>query len=87
MKTEYKHIRFIETAKLEEGYPVWLCENKNGEELAELTYYPKWKTYVDERGPSVVFDSKCNKDMGHFLEQLDKLSQDPAPMKQGASRK
>ena len=71
MKTTYKHIRFIKADKTEEGKPKWLCINKEGESLADVTYYPEWRKYVDEREPCVVFDSSCNTDMGHFLKQLD----------------
>ena len=71
MKTEYKHIKFVKSNELEEGKPKWFCVNKSGIALCDVTYYPKWKKYVDEREPSVIFDAACHRDMAHFLEQLD----------------
>jgi len=79
MKTEYKNIYFVLLDRTENGKPVYECLNKTGVELAEVSYYPKWKKYVDERQPGIIFDASCNRDIAHFMDQLDQQRKNITP--------
>ena len=77
MKTEYRHIRFVKATILVHGKDVWRCINKQGEELCDVSYYPKWKKYVDDREPGMCFDSSCLRDLADFMDQLQTNKEKP----------
>lgn len=76
MKTEYKHIKFVQTTLIDH----WNCLNKkSGEELGSVSYYKPWKQFVFEPYElgDIVFNTTCLRDIAHFLDQLNKQKKAP----------
>lgn len=42
--------------------------NKGNDELATLTYYPRWHQYVFEGAQGAVFNNSCLRDVLDFME-------------------
>ena len=70
MKTEYKHIKFVQTVL----NGCWNCLNReSGDVLGSVSYYKPWRQFVfepDELG-DIIFNSSCLRDIAHFLNQLN----------------
>lgn len=67
MKTEYKHIHFVNKKKL------WICRNnKTDSDLGCIWFYETWKRYTIIFDEKAIFDAGCLRDISDFLDQLNK---------------
>lgn len=51
------------------GKPVYrIHNNRSGDQLGILSYYPGWKQYVFSSQPECVFNDSCLRDVLDFME-------------------
>jgi len=49
----------------------WICKNnKDGDDLGFVKYYPRWKRHVFEGRKGCFFDTSCLTDITDFMKQL-----------------
>ena len=79
MKTEYKYISF----KLIATKPkttVWQCyNNKSGNRLGVIKWYPGWRQYIFEVTARAIYSIDCLKDIEDFIKEL-KIDRKRDPM-------
>ena len=74
MKTKYKYIHFADSYETHEGKPIWYCHNnRSGDILGQVFYYPLWKQYCfSAEDDMCVFSADCLADIQHFLGQFNR---------------
>lgn len=71
MRTEYKYIHF-EILEEKPKTKVWAClNNRTGNELGIVKYYPAWRQYCYYPASLTVFNSGCLIDITNFIDQLN----------------
>ena len=66
----YKFINFIKKADKPKT-SVWsCCNNRSGEELGEIKWYPAWRQYCYFPTVQAVYSVGCFEDINHFIRQL-----------------
>ena len=73
MKTEYKHIYFVNVSK---EYPerktqVWVCMNRNDETLGYIEWFNKWRQYCFNCESQIILAVSCLNDIIDFIKQLN----------------
>lgn len=73
MKTEYKHIEFIDVS---DEYPerktqVWVCQNKDNETLGYVEWFNKWRQYCFNCENQIILAESCLEDICDFIKQLN----------------
>ena len=48
----------------------WRVENKGGEELGFIKWYPQWRQYCFISHSSVVYSQSCLEDIAEFIKKL-----------------
>lgn len=52
------------------GKPVYqILNNRSGDQLGALSYYPPWRQYVFSSSLSSVFNNSCLRDVLDFMER------------------
>jgi len=70
VKTQYKFIHFEEVKTDDKPY-YWIRNNKSGDYLGCISWYPNWKMWVfSAADDQCVFNDSCLKDIIHFMGQL-----------------
>ena len=72
MKTEYKHIEFIDVS---DEYPerktqVWVCQNKDNETLGYVEWFNRWRQYCFNCEDQIILAVSCLNDIANFIDQL-----------------
>ncbi len=69
-KYKFIHIKQVDN-ELCHKKPVYrVFNNRNGAQLAILSYYPPWKEYVFSSKEHCVFNDGCLKDVLDFIELI-----------------
>ena len=72
MKTRYKFIHFESMAtRLFPNLGWKVVNNKNGDFLGTIQWYPAWKQYAFITVDSIVFSTGCLVDILDFIRQLE----------------
>lgn len=73
MRTKYKHIHFDEDfEQLDPEKPTYFCKNnKTGNVLGTIAYYPPWRKYEFIGEGEAGFDTSCLADIIDFMKQLE----------------
>lgn len=70
LKTEYKHIRFVEVAQKPKT-KVWEClNNKSCLRVGVVKWYGPWRRYCFFPEPESWFDVSCMDDINDFIKQV-----------------
>ena len=77
MKTRYEFINFIKT-KDKPKTSVWSCRNnRGGEELGIIEWYPAWRQYCYFPTVQAVYSVGCLEDINAFIGQLEAERKQP----------
>lgn len=69
-----KFLRFVIAEPLGmKKLPIIYVDNKDGERLGKIYYYPPWKKYVFAPKRDTVYDKKCNDDIGKAMDYAERL--------------
>ena len=69
-KYKYITIKNVEQEKFEGRLVYRIYNNKNGSQLAILSYYKPWKQYVFSSREECVLNDSCLKDVLEFMNTL-----------------
>ena len=73
MKTQYKYIYFHKIGDKPKT-SVWSCyNNRNGDKLGEVKWYPGWRQYCYFPTVMAVYSGGCLEDIQDFIRQLEEL--------------
>jgi hypothetical protein len=67
---KYKYITIKETpGGVYDKHPIYkIINNKSGDRLGRISYYPRWKQFIAEFSPYAVFNNTCLRDIIDFME-------------------
>lgn len=73
MKTEFKHIYFIDASI---AYPkrktqTWSCRNKKCDVLGQVRWYAPWRQYCFFTEPNIIYAKSCLIDIAYFIIHLN----------------
>lgn len=70
MKTDYEFISFLKKHQFAKT-SVWKCfNNKHGEELGIVKWYPAWRQYCYFPTVQAVYSAGCLRDINDFISAL-----------------
>jgi len=70
MKTDYRHIHFVQLSQKPKT-SIWACcNNSSGGELGQIKWYGPWRQYCFFPESYCVFNVSCLDDIKDFIRQL-----------------
>ena len=65
----YEYVTITTQAELAHKRPYYfVTNNRTGDRLAQIYYYPQWRQYVWQALPDCIFSKGCTKDILDFMQ-------------------